>query len=497
MLNTMRTREIRDILDAALIGEAGPSALETEVVELSHDSRITSPGSLYFCIRGRKTDGHSHASEAVAAGAVAIVCEEPLPLRVPQLVVRNSREAMNRLSAAFFGFPSRKLVLIGTTGTNGKTTTTFMVHSILEAADRGNPSGLIGTIEIRAGGERFPGVRTTPESPDLQRHFYSMVQSGITSCAMEVTSIGLHEGRIEGCEFDVAVFTNLSRDHLEEYHGTMEDYFSAKQKLFDPRYARRALVNTDDSWGRRLASEIGLEEALTYGAGRDAAFRAEDTQLSSEGSSFRAVGIGMDIGLNIRIPGHFNVSNALAAAGAAHLAGIEPDAIREGLSSLGSIPGRFEAVEEGQGFALIVDYAHTPDGLDNVLTAARGLIGSPSGRVIAVFGCGGERDRTKRPLMGRVASALADLVIVTSDNPRGEDPLSILGEIEEGIVAASGRHVSVVDRTEAIELAISLARPGDFVVIAGKGHEKHQEVAGSAVPFDDRQVAISALRRLR
>jgi UDP-N-acetylmuramoyl-L-alanyl-D-glutamate--2,6-diaminopimelate ligase len=426
---------------------------------------------------------------------------------------------MNTIAAAFFGHPSRELTLVGVTGTNGKTTTAYMLEAIFRAL--GSPTGLIGTVETRIsspmgpmGDETTPGVRTTPESVDLQRLLRRMVDRGVTACAMEVTSIGIVQGRVEGTAFGASVFTNLTQDHLD-FHGTMEEYYRAKRRLFEPDVTRLGLVNADDPWGRRLAAEGGppMAPMATFGVRCHADLVATGVRSSATGSAFRIVGVAgvagvagpwgrqgsvgrrMDLAVEIRLPGGFNVSNALAAAGAAGAVGVADEAIAEGLASLSGVPGRFEIVEGAPGFVVVVDYAHTPDGLARVLDAARGIA---TGRLLAVFGCGGDRDRAKRPLMGRVAAERADVVYVTSDNPRSEDPSRIVAEILPGVEAAPppGGVRVVVDRAEAIRRSIEEARPGDVVVIAGKGHERGQDVGGVVTPFDDRLVAAGALRSL-
>jgi UDP-N-acetylmuramoyl-L-alanyl-D-glutamate--2,6-diaminopimelate ligase len=476
----------------------GGDAAHVRIADLAYDSRAVSPGSLFFCIRGGRDDGHRHAAEAAAAGAVAMVCERALPLGLPQVVVDDARAAMNAAAAPFFGHPSRELALVGVTGTNGKTTTAYMLDSIFRACS-GGPSGLIGTVETRVGEEVTPGVRTTPEAVDLQRLLRRMVDAGVRACAMEVTSIGVMQGRVEGVWFSVAAFTNLTQDHLD-YHGTLEAYYRAKQRLFSPDRTAAAVVNADDPWGERLAAEAsaaGLGTA-TYGIGGEATLVATGVRPGAAGSSFRAEGMGIDRVLEIRLPGAFNVSNALAAAGSAASLGVEAGAIAEGLAALRGVPGRFEPVDEGQPFAVVVDYAHTPDGIARVLDAARGITGGPDGRLLAVFGCGGDRDRAKRPLMGRAAGERADVVYLTSDNPRSEDPSAILDDILPGVEDAPppGGVRVVADRAEAIRRALGEARPGDVVVIAGKGHETGQEALGMVTPFDDRLVAAAALREL-
>jgi UDP-N-acetylmuramoyl-L-alanyl-D-glutamate--2,6-diaminopimelate ligase len=434
-----------------------------DVRDLAYDTRAVAPGSLFFCVYGEHVDGHSLAGEAVARGAVALVVERPVDVAVPQLVVPSSRASMAVVADEFYGRPTEELDVVGVTGTSGKTTTTFLLYAILAAA--GRRPGLLGTIEARVGGERRGVKRTTPEAIDLQRTFREMLDAGDRSCAMEASSHASVMHRLDRVRFRVVVFTNLSQDHLD-FHGTMEEYFAAKRALFFAEPRPRAIVNVGDEWGRRLADE--LPDAIAFSAG-------DSRELD---------------GIDLKLRGRFNVENALGALFAARALGVDDDAIARGLESVRGVPGRFEAVDEGQPFAVIVDYAHKPGALENVLRAARELTG-PSGRVICVFGAGGDRDRAKRPLMGRIASQLADLALVTSDNPRSEEPAAIVDEIVAGV---DGEHEVVVDRAAAIARAVELARPGDVVVIAGKGHEQGQEIGDRVIPFDDRDVARDALR---
>jgi len=452
-----------------------------DVRELAYDARRVEPGALFFCIRGSQADGHEFAPEAVANGAAALVVERPLALPVPQLLVADARAAMPRAAVAFYGDPTAELTVAGVTGTNGKTTTAFLLFAVLAAA--GRRPGLLGTIESRVGGERRAVQRTTPEAIDLQRTFREMLDAGDRSCAIEASSHASALGRLEGTRFAALVFTNLSQDHLD-FHGTMEDYFASKRQLFG---TSPAAVNVTGPWGRRLAAELRADGGplLTFGFADDADVRPDALELTLSGARFRADGLDVTTGLR----GRFNVENVLGTIAAARLLGLEGAAVARGIASLRGVPGRFEAVDEGQPFTVIVDYAHTPEALENVLRSARELV---AGRLVCVFGCGGDRDRGKRPLMGQAAVALADHVIVTSDNPRSEDPLAIIDEILAG---APGADVEP-DRAAAIERAIELAADGDVVLIAGKGHEQGQELADRKIPFDDREVAREALRRL-
>jgi len=461
------------------VAVVNPAAVD--VRELTYDARRVEPGALFFCIRGSKADGHDFAAAAVASGAAALVVERPLDLSVPQLVVADSRAAMPRAAVTFFGDPTAELTVAGVTGTNGKTTTAFLLFAVLAAA--GRRPGLLGTIECRVGGERRAVQRTTPEAIDLQRAFREMIDAGDRSCAIEASSHASALGRLDGTRFEALVFTNLSQDHLD-FHGTMEEYFASKRRLFG---SSPAAVNIGGPWGRRLADEVRGDGCplVTFGLADDADVRPEALELTATGARLRVDGLDLATGLR----GRFNVENVLGTIAAARLLGLEDAAVARGIASLRGVPGRFEAVDEGQPFAVIVDYAHTPEALENVLRSARELT---SGRVICVFGCGGDRDRGKRPLMGQAAVGLADRVIVTSDNPRTEEPLAI---IEEILAGAPGADVEP-DRTAAIGLAIEAAAEGDVVLIAGKGHEQGQELADRRIPFDDREVAREALRRL-
>jgi len=454
-----------------------------EIADLAYDARDATAGSLFFCVPGSRADGHDFAAEAVANGAVALVVERPLELEVPQLVVGDARRAMGVAADEFFGRPTEQLELAGVTGTNGKTTTAFLLYSVLAAG--GRRPGLLGTIESRVGGERRPALRTTPEAIDLQRSFREMLDGGDRSCALEATSHGSELGRLDRVRFSALVFTNLTQDHLD-FHGTIERYFDAKRRLFTEERPPAA-INVGDPYGRRLAEELqGRDRLVTFGFADDAELRPESLDLGPRGARFTTDGLELET----RLRGRFNVENVLGAVAAARLLGIEDDAIARGVKELRGVPGRFEAVDEGQPFAVLVDYAHTPDSLENVLRTARDLA---QNRLICVFGCGGDRDRGKRPLMGRIASELADLAIVTSDNPRSEEPDAIIGEILAG---AAGDVEVEPDRREAIARAIDAAQEGDVVVIAGKGHEQGQQFADRTVPFDDRDVAREALRRL-
>ena len=434
----------------------GDGALE--ICELAYDAREVPRDSLFFCVPGAKADGHDFAAKALERGAAALVVERRLELDAPQLVVPSVRAAMPRAAVEFFDDPSARLAVAAITGTNGKTTTAYLLRSILAAA--GERPGLLTNVERRVGTDVREVGLNTPESIDLQRLFSEMLEQGSRACVMEATSMASAKGRLEGTRFAVLVFTNLTQDHLD-FHGTMEEYFESKRRLF--AQADRAVVNVGDEYGERLAAE--LPAAIT--------FRPEE-------------GLG---GVNPKLPGRFNVENALAAAAAARALGIGEEAIKEGIEAVDRVPGRFDRVDEGQPFTVFVDYAHTPGALETALETAREL--ARGGRVICVFGAGGDRDRAKRPLMGQVVAELADLSFVTSDNPRSEDPAAIAAEVVDGLDLEVE-----LDRRRAIERALETARPGDVVVIAGKGHEQGQEIGGRKLPFDDCHVAREALRRL-
>ncbi len=436
---------------AEAVGVAG--APHAEILDLAYDTRAVTPGALFFCVPGERHDGHDLAADAVARGATALVVERPLDVAVPQVRVGSVRAAMPAAARVFFGDPSRELDLAGITGTNGKTTTAYLLHAILEAA--GRRPALLTNIRRVVGGTDRPTGLNTPEAIDLQRLLREMLDAGDRSCVLEATSIAAAKGRLAGTRFAVLVFTNLTQDHLD-FHGTMEAYYEAKRDLF--AQADRAVVNVADEWGRRLAGELGDVRAFT-----------PDDDLGD---------------VRLRLRGRFNRANAVAAAAAARELGVPDDAVRAGIERVAGVPGRFETVDAGQPFLVIVDYAHTPDSLANVLRAAREL---GEGRLIVVFGAGGDRDREKRPLMGRVARDAADRVIVTTDNPRGEDPLAIAEEIAEGALEI------VVDRRAAIEQALADAGADDVVVIAGKGADTEMEIAGGSIPFDDREVVREVL----
>jgi UDP-N-acetylmuramoyl-L-alanyl-D-glutamate--2,6-diaminopimelate ligase len=455
-----------------------------EIADLAYDSRKAGPGALFFCVPGEKVDGHDFAAQVVEAGAMGLVVERELEIEVTQVVVGDARAAMAPLAARFWGDPTSKLRVVGVTGTNGKTTTAFLVREVLEAA--GISCGLLGTVKQVVGGVEEEVVRTTPEAIDLQATFRRMLAMGDRACAMEVSSHAMSLHRVDAIHFEVALFTNLTQDHLD-FHADMEDYFLAKRKLFATLGPGTAIVNVDDPYGRRLAGEF---ECVTFSAeGAEADYSTRDVAFDASGATFTIGGVAVRTGL----PGHFNVANALGAFAASAVLGVEAETAAAGLARAARVPGRFEPIDEGQGFTVLVDYAHTPDSLENVLRAARRLT---EGRLISVFGAGGDRDRDKRPKMGRAGAELSDLTVVTSDNPRSEQPEAIVAEVAAGAGEAPELEVEV-DRRAAIALALARAEPGDTVVIAGKGHEQGQEFEGGRkIPFDDREVAREELRKL-
>ncbi|MET0305487.1 MAG: UDP-N-acetylmuramoyl-L-alanyl-D-glutamate--2,6-diaminopimelate ligase [Solirubrobacterales bacterium] len=494
-----------------LVGAAGEARIvgdpSTKIEKLAYDSRLVEPGTLFFCVPGGNVDGHEFASAAADAGASALVVEQQLDRpAIAQVVVPGARAAMAPIAARFHGDPTSELKVVGITGTNGKTTTAFLLREILELSDV--QCGLLGTVKQIVGGVDEPVERTTPEAIDLQATFRRMLDRGDRACVMEVSSHALSLHRCDAIHFDVAVFTNLTQDHLD-FHEDMEDYFRSKRRLFGMG-PKAAVVNVDDPYGRRLARDMARGATCeTFSIeDRDADFVARDISLDPSGASFTVNSYsarmssatrgvlslsGSEEFVRTALPGRFNVANALAAFVAARVLGVGPRQAAAALAEAPAPPGRFEPIDEGQPFSVLVDYAHTPDSLENVLRAARPLT---PGRLIVVVGAGGDRDRGKRPKMGLAAAEGADLAIFTSDNPRSEDPEAIVAEVKAG--AGSGDGVeTATDRREAIALALSRAEPGDTVVIAGKGHEQGQEFEnGRKVPFDDRDVAREELRRL-
>ncbi len=469
-------------------GAVLPASGETCVRGIAYRSDSTRPGDAFFCVPGMVHDGHDFAHDAVARGASALVCTRPVALDVPQAIVPDVRRALAIASARFWGDPTWALQVVGITGTNGKTTTSYLLDSILRAA--GMKTGLIGTVETRVAGKRLSSSRTTPESADLQALFARMRDAGVAGVAMEVSSHAIDLARVDGVRFAVAAFTNLTQDHLD-YHKTMEAYWSVKRRLFTDLDVGERVVNVDDPHGRELAEAI--PGVWTVGRSPEAMVRAEDEDSAAQATTFTLAAPAGFRRVVLPLSGSYNVSNALVAAGCALALGIDLDALTEGIASAPQVPGRLERIDEGQPFLVLVDYAHTPDSLAKAIAAVRG---AGAGKVITVFGCGGDRDPAKRPQMGAAAGAGSDTVVVTSDNPRSEDPLAIIAGIERGLHAVGSPYVIEPDRRAAIRTALELAQPGDTVLIAGKGHEDYQIFADRTVHFDDREVARDELRSL-
>ncbi|MBC9783248.1 UDP-N-acetylmuramoyl-L-alanyl-D-glutamate--2,6-diaminopimelate ligase [Heliobacterium chlorum] len=467
-----------------------------EISGLAYDSRQVAPGFLFFCIPGQKTDGHNYAAQAVERGAAVLVVERFVDLKVPQIRVSSTRESLALAAGSFYGHPSEQLLMIGVTGTNGKTTTTYMIEAVLKA--KGYSVGVIGTIGNQLGEKRWPAGHTTPESLDLQKLLAEMRADGADAVVMEVSSHSLDQHRVLGVNFDIAAFTNLTQDHLD-YHQTLENYRAAKGKLFrelgqketKKGILKRAVINADDPSADYFL-QVSSVPSVTYGVEEDAAIQAKDWDVTPQGARCTVQYPGGTVDMTLQLTGRFNISNSLTAFTVGFIVGMEPEQIVEALQSLRGVPGRFENVDQGQPFSVIVDYAHTPDGLVNVLNTAEALA---EGKIVTVFGCGGDRDRTKRPIMGGVVAEMSDIAVVTSDNPRTENPHQIIEDILPGVQAVPGIEYKVEpDRKQAIALALSMANPGDLVMIAGKGHENYQIVGKEVLPFDDREVARQVLR---
>lgn len=486
---------------AELSGQLGVAAPEqtAEVTGITHDSRAVRPGDLYAALPGARAHGADFVTQAAGLGAVAVLTDPAGAERVaaaglPALVVDDPRARMGELAATIYGHPGRDLLQIGITGTSGKTTTAYLVEGGLRTV---HSTGLIGTVEMRIGDERIKSERTTPEATDLQALFAVMRERGTDAVAMEVSSHALVLGRVDGCVFDIGVFTNLSPEHME-FHSDMEDYFRAKAQLFTPERGRLGVVNADDEYGRRLAKEAGVP-VVTYSAEGhpDADWRAEDVEVGTMDSTFTVVGPkGERIAARSPLPGPFNVANTLAAIVALAVAGLDPQAAADGVAAVPGVPGRLERVDAGQPYLAVVDYAHKTDAVESVLRALRKVT---EGRVHVVLGCGGDRDKTKRAPMGAAAARLADTAVLTSDNPRSEDPLSILATMLHGAATVPAHERGEVqvfeDRAAAIAAAVARAQPGDTVLVAGKGHEQGQDIAGVVRPFDDRQVLREAIKK--
>ena len=468
------------------VGARATGRADTLVTGIAYRSDRVRPGDVFFCVPGFATDGHIYAEDAVDRGAAALVVERELEVETPQFVVDDTRAALAYASAEFYGRPSESIDVVGITGTNGKTTTAYLVDSIARAA--GHVTGLVGTVETRVAEKRRAAGRTTPEAADIQSLLAEMRDAGATVCAMEVSSHAIDLHRVDGVRFAVAAFTNLTQDHLD-FHHTIEQYYSVKRRLFTDFDCEARVVNVDDPFGMGIANEIG--GVLTVGRTRSAHIRATDERLDATGSRFALHTPAGVAQVELPLAGAYNVSNALVAAGCAMALGVSLDAIVFGLESAPQVPGRLERIDCGQGFSVVVDYAHTPDSLEKAIAAVAEVT---KGRVLTVFGCGGDRDPDKRPMMGR-AAASAHHVIVTSDNPRSEDPVGIILQIEDGLRDADASYEVEVDRRRAIEKAIRSAERGDAVLIAGKGHEDYQIFSDRTIHFDDREVAREVLGR--
>lgn len=493
-------KKVKSLID--LLPEAKIIGDENKCIDtIEHDSRKVGKNSLFVCIPGAKVDGHNYISQAVQNGAVAVLVEKDIAEidGVTIIKVDDVKAAIQAIVPYFYDYPARKLRMIGITGTNGKTTTSYLIRAILRNA--GFKVGVIGTIQIMIEDEVFPIHNTTPDIIDLQAILANMQAKGMDYVVMEVSSHALALNRVAGCEFDTAVFTNVTQDHLD-FHKTFENYIEAKSKLFasltlltNCKENKTAVINIDDSAAKAMLAKSECR-TISYAIHKNADLKAENINVLANGAKFSIHSNFANLDLNLKITGIFNVYNVMGAVGAAFAEGIKADVIKQTLESFESVPGRFELVDEGQTFSVIVDYAHTPDGLENILKTARQIAKQ---HIITVFGCGGDRDRTKRPIMGRIAAQLSDVVIATSDNPRTEDPEFILSQVEEGVLETIGdkKHKKITDRKSAIEEAISMASEGDIVIIAGKGHENYQILKDKTIHFDDKEVARDVLRRLR
>ncbi len=485
--------KLRQLLQSVSTLEVEGS-LDREITGLAYDSRRVTPGTLFVALKGQNTDGHNYIEDAIERGAAAVICErDGFPTaHTTMIVVADSRESMARAATAFYENPSSKLKVIGVTGTNGKTTVSFLVKEMLLAA--GIKTGLLGTIRYEIGDRVIPAARTTPEALEIQQMLAQMVRSGCEACVMEVSSHALDQQRTLGVEFDVAIFTNLTQDHLD-YHGTMDGYFAAKMKLFTAlQHGEKkgaAVVNIDDAYGQRLHREQDVAVKLTYGLGQSAQLRAHDIELRQDRTIFNLETDGKQLRFEMPLIGRYNIYNALAAIGAATTLNISWKLIQKALRKMSPVPGRLERVSANESFNIFVDYAHTGDALEQVLKTVREVT---EGRLLLLFGCGGSRDVGKRAKMGEVAARLADYTLITNDNPRRESPSHIAGQIQEGYRLVRDDNFGMeLDRRRAIEDIINMARPGDTVLIAGKGHETYQEFDDTVFPFDDRVIARDAL----
>lgn len=470
------------------IGSANPT-----IVSIEMDSRLVTEGSLFICIKGYTVDGHDYVAQAIEKGAVAILAEKEVEASVPVVIVKDSKRAMAMIANYFYDHPTKKLNLIGITGTNGKTTTTHLIEKIMN--DHGKKTGLIGTMYMKIGEKTFETKNTTPESIVLQKYFAQMVTERVDTAIMEVSSHALHLGRVRGCDFNIAVFTNLTPDHLD-YHQTMEAYQNAKGLLFaqlgntyDPNELKIAIFNADDNASEQF-DKMTTVETITYGIDRKSDVMAKNIQITANGTSFTLHAFDDVIDIQMKLIGKFSVYNALAAISACLVQNIPLQSIKSSIESITGVAGRFETVNAGQKYTVIVDYAHTPDSLENVLKTVQQFA---KGKIVCVIGCGGDRDKTKRPKMAQIATDEADYAIFTSDNPRSEDPKAILNDMERGV--KKDNYTVIVDRKEAIHFAIQNAQENDTIVIAGKGHETYQIIGSNVYDFDDRKVAREAIRR--
>lgn len=494
---SIRLEEILALLPNATVQGSTDLLIES----IAHDSRKVKSGTLFVCLSGNRSDGHNYINQARELGATAVLVEKDVECSGLTIIkVPDTREAMIKIAPSFFDYPGHKMRMIGVTGTNGKTTTTYLIREILRKA--GYKVGVIGTIQILIEDLVLPVNNTTPDVIDLQAVLAEMLKNGIEYVVMEVSSHALALGRVAGCEFDIGVFTNMTRDHLD-FHGTFENYAEAKAQLFRMlneeigcKPGKSAVINADDPISAFMLMNADCKK-YTYGVKEKADFLAENVEIKASGAEFTLTTSSESVPLRLGITGMFNVYNVLAAIGATVAEGVSFDIIKRALEGFSSVPGRFELVSSGQPFSVIVDYAHTPDGLENILKTAREFA---KRKIITVFGCGGDRDRTKRPIMGSIAAQYSDVVIATSDNPRSEDPDFILSEVEEGIVRgiSEGKvYKKISDRRQAIKAAINLAQKDDIVIIAGKGHETYQILKDKTVPFDDREVAREAIREMK
>ena len=475
----MRLSELAKPTEHKLLGQ------DVEVGELQYNSRKVKAGDVFCCIVGTFADGHAYAAQAVEQGAAALVVERELPLAVPQVLVPNTRIAMAEMAAGYYGYPAKDMTIIGITGTNGKTSTTYMLKAIAERM--GKKVGLIGTIRNMIGDFIIDTERTTPESVDLQRIFRQMKDEQVDVVIMEVSSHSLDQKRVHGIQFQVGEFTNLTQDHLD-YHKTFANYLAAKKQLF--YQSDKAVVNIDDSHAQELLAGLDLP-VMTFGIREQADITASEIDITTRGVQFDLHYRNITSRMNIPIPGLFSVFNAMGAAGVALSLGWSLDSIKSGLENMVSVSGRLEPLPTGKhAFTVLLDYAHTPDALENVLKTVRGFA---AGRVVTLFGCGGDRDHAKRPIMGEVAGRYSDFLIVTSDNPRSEDPMAIIRDIEEGVKKSGCEHVIIENRREAIRYALEHAQKNDVIILAGKGHENYQEINGGKHHFDEKEIVAELL----